>query len=67
MLSQEEAMGCTSFAYVNDIYINEDVLPVTCVTEHLAQFGLKCKDLERLEDSTWVLGLAVGMEHSELR
>ena len=59
VLSQEEAVGRTAFAYIDNIYVNEDVVPVTCVREHLVQFGLKCKDPERLEDGTWVLGLAV--------
>ena len=66
VLLQEEAVGHVASAYINDIYVNEDVVPVTHVTEHLAQFGSKCKDPEWLEDGAWVLGLAVRMEHSEL-
>ena len=54
-------------AYIDDIYINEDVMPVTHVREHLARFGLECKDPERLEDGTRVLGLAVAMEHGKLQ
>ena len=67
VLSQEETVGCTAFAYIEDIYVNEDVVPMTYVREDLAQFGLKYKDPKWLEDGTWVLGLAVGMEHGELR
>ena len=52
VLSQEEAVGCAASAYNDNIYVNEDVMPTTHVREHLVQFGLKCKDLERLEDST---------------
>ena len=59
VLSQEEA--------IDNIYVNEDAVPTTCIKEHLAQFGLKCKDPERLENSARVLGLAVGMEHGELQ
>ena len=29
---------------------NEDVVPMTCIREHLAQFRLECKDLELLKD-----------------
>ena len=65
-LSQEKAVGCAASAYI-DIYVNENVEPATRIREHLAQFGLKCKDQERLEDGARVLGLAVGMEHGELR
>ena len=39
MLSQEEA-------YIYDIYVNEDVMPTIHVREHLARFGLECKDSE---------------------
>ena len=67
VLSQEEAVGHAASAYINNIYVNEDVVPATRIREHLVQFGLKCKDLERLEDGAWVLGLGVGMEHGELQ
>ena len=63
VLSQEEAVGHAASAYIDDIYVNEDVVAATRVREHLAQFGLKCKDPERLGDGARVLGLAVGMEH----
>ena len=60
VLSQEEAVGHAASAYIDDIYVNKDVVPVM-------QFGFKCKDLEQLEDSARLLGLTVGMEHGELR
>ena len=59
VLSQEEAVGNLVSAYINDIYVNEDVMPMTHVREHLARFGHECKDPERLEDGTRVLGLVV--------
>ena len=52
VLSHEEAVGHTAFAYIDDIYVNKDVMPATRVREHLARFGLECKDPERLEDGT---------------
>ena len=55
VLSHEEAVERAASAYINDIYISEDVVPVTRVREHLAQFGSKCKDPERLKDGVQVL------------
>ena len=46
VLLQEEAVGRTVSAYIDDIYVNEDVVPAIHIREHLAQFGLKCKDPE---------------------
>ena len=67
VLLWEEAVEHAASAYIDDIYVNEDVVPATCIREHLAQFGLKCKDIEQLKDGTQVLGLlVVGMEHGEL-
>ena len=37
------------------------------MSEHMAQFGLECKDPEWLEDGTLVLGLVVTIEQGELR
>ena len=44
VLSQEEALGHVASAYIDDIYVNKDFMPVTRVREHLARFGLECKD-----------------------
>ena len=46
VLLQEEAVGHVASAYINNIYVNEDVMPATHVREHLARFGLECKDPE---------------------
>ena len=48
VLSQE-AMGHSASAYIDNIHVNADVVPPTNVREHLAWFGLKSKDPERLE------------------
>ncbi len=66
VLSQEEAVGCGASAYINDIYVNKEVVLSTRIRELLAKFGLECKDLDRLEDGAEVLGLAVVMEHGKL-
>ena len=65
VLLQVEAVGHMASAYIDDIYVNEDVMPATRVREHLARFGLECKDPEQLEDDTQMLGLAVAMEHGK--
>ena len=52
VLAQEETVSCMASTYLDDIYINEDVMPATHVREHLTQFGLECKDLEWLGDGT---------------
>ena len=62
-----KAMGYMASAYIDDIYANEDVMPTTRVREHLARFGLECKDPERLEDGPRVLRLTVTMKHGKLR
>ena len=46
VLLQKEAVGHAASAYINDIYVNEDVMPVTHVKERQARFGLECKDPE---------------------
>ena len=46
VLLQEEAVGHAASAYIQNIYVNEDVMPVTRIREHLAIFGLECKDSE---------------------
>ena len=47
------AIVSAASAYINDIYVNEDVVPATRVIEYLAQFGLKFNDPERLEIGSW--------------
>ena len=56
VLAQEETVGCVTSSYIDDIYSNEDDVPATSIRVHQAQFGLECKDPERLEDGTQVLG-----------
>ena len=37
--------------YVDDIYVNESLIPIACVRNQLSNYRLLCKDLERLEDN----------------
>ena len=56
VLSQEEKVKEGAYAYLDDIYVNEDIVSSLHVKAKLAQFGLICKDPERLEDGARVLG-----------
>ena len=59
MLSQEEKVKEGAYAYLDDIYVNEDILLSLHFWIKLVQFGLICKDPERLENGVRVLGLDV--------
>ena len=50
VLSQEEKVKEGTSAYLVDIYVNEDIVSSLHVKAKLTQFGLICKDPERLED-----------------
>ena len=60
-------LTCLGFGLNVAPLIMKAIVSAAHVREHLAQFGLKCKDLEWLEESAQVLELAVWMEHGELR
>ena len=66
MLSQQETIKEGTSAYLDDIYMNEDVSS-SRVRSQLAKFGLICKDPEHLEDGTRVLGLNVRQERGTLK
>ena len=67
VLSQEEKVKKGISAYLDDIYVNEDIMSSLHVKAKLAQFGLICKDPERLEDGARVLGLDVHGKQGSLR
>ena len=54
-------------AYVNDIFIDESIVSAARVWQHLADYGLVCKDPEWLRDGVKVLGLQVWGEDDSLR
>ena len=66
MLSQEKVKQRAS-AYLNDIYMNEDIVSLIHIRMKLAKFGLICKDPERLENSARVLGLDIHGEQGTLQ
>ena len=67
VLTQEEPMRKATLAYINDIYVNEDVMSADKVKRKLETFGLTSKDPKRLKNGATVLGLEVWGEHGTLR
>ena len=63
VMAQEKTIQGSTSSYIDDIFVNESVCTVARVRDHLLQFGLTCKDLERLRDGTRVLGLRVMEKH----
>ena len=50
---------------MNPIFVNEDVVSVQCVENHILRYGLECKPAERVADGATVFGLKVwGSEES---
>ena len=47
-------------------YIDDNIVPMAHVKEHLYSFGLLSKEPERLQDGAWVLGLQVWGEDNSL-
>ena len=66
VLSQQEIIKEGTSAYLDDIYVNKDVSS-SRVRSKLAEFGLICKDPERLKDGARVLGLNVRQERGTLK
>ena len=66
MLSQEGTVEKATSAYLDDIYISEDISPTSHIRAKLAQFGLDCKDPERFEDRARVLDLDIRREKGNL-
>lgn len=59
IMLQDETINRVTAAYIDDIYINEDIASLAHVKGHFTRFGLMCKDPECLENSAWVLVLQV--------
>ena len=58
-LSKDDAVRQATSAYIDDVFINEDIVSATRVKQYLANFGLKSKEPERLQNGAQVLGLTV--------
>ena len=58
-LSKDDAVRQATSAYIDDVFINEDIVSATRVKQNLANFGLKSKEPEQLQNSARVLDLTV--------
>ena len=59
VLPQEEQMMKVTSSYIDDIYVNEDIVSADEVKTRLESFGLTCKDPERLKHGAKLLVLKV--------
>ena len=67
IISQDHTLKHAVSAYVDDIFINENLVSAVHVRQHFSDFGLVCKDPVRLKDGARVLGLQVWEERGTLR
>lgn len=59
LLSQEDKMKEAMSAYIDNIFVNNNVVSVMYIKEHLLWFKLNSRDLECLKEKMKVLGLEV--------
>ena len=65
VLTQDETVDRATSSYLDDIFVNEDVVSVQCVENHLLRYGIECKQAEHVAEGARVLGLGVwGSEES---
>ena len=67
VIAQDKTIQGATSSYIDNIFVNESTCTVAHVRDHLLQFGLTCKDPERLRDGTCVLGLRVMEDHRKLQ
>ena len=65
IVSQDHTIKSVTSAYVDDIFINENLVPVSRVQQHFLDYGLVSNDPVRLRDR--VLGLQVWEKNGTLR
>ena len=66
ILTKDKHIQWATSAYIDDVYVDENIVPVAHVKEHLYSFGLLSKELESLQDGAQVLGLQVWGEDNSL-
>ena len=67
VLEQDQSIHAAASPYVDDIYVNNDIVSAERVRNHLSCFGLLCKPPESVADGARVLGLWVWGEGKTLR
>ena len=66
ILTKDKRIQLATSAYIDDVYVDESIVPAARVKEHLCSFGLLSKEPERLQDGVRVLGLQVWGEDNSL-
>ena len=66
VLSQDPDVKRGTSAYIDDVFVNEDIVTASRVAEHLQRYGLTTKAYERVTDGARVLGLRVWGERGML-
>ena len=66
ILTKDKRIQWATSASLDDVYVDENIVPAAHVKEHLYSFGLLGKELERLQDGAQVLGLQVWGENNSL-
>ena len=59
ILTKDKRIQRATSAYIDDVYVDESIVPVAHEKEPLGSFGLLSKEPERLQDGARVLGLQV--------
>ena len=59
IISQDHMIKSATSVYVDDILINENLVPASRIQQHFLDYGLVSKDPVRLRDGARVLGLQV--------
>ena len=50
ILTKDKRIQRATSVYIDDVYVDESIVPAACVKEPLCSFGLLSKELERLQD-----------------
>ena len=66
ILTKDKRIQWATSAYIDDVYVDESIVPEARVKEHLYSFGLFSKETKRLQDCARVLGLLVWGEDNPL-
>ncbi|XP_043237710.1 uncharacterized protein LOC122389602 [Amphibalanus amphitrite] len=67
VVSQDSDVQRAVSTYIDDVLVDEAVLPAEKVAEHLKRFGLECKPAVKLKDGGRALGLRVSAGTDGLR
>ena len=52
-------MDRATSSYLGEMFVNEDMVSVQCVANHLLRYGLECKPAESVADGARMLGIEV--------